>query len=273
MTGSDNRLFEEPFFQDVAAELKMTPNALWTALVQSIFPQTIKVDGRHVPYAPSAGDIILFLHIARRYSLDPLVGEIFPIPRKGGHGVKAAAYLDGYLTIMNRHRMHESLEVEFGEDEQRGIYCTVTIERKDRSRPIVVTEWMSECKCNTDPWNKSPRRQLRHKAITQCARVAYGLSGIVDGTEEDDHEEARAATAPTTDVATVDVATFAASDQTEHEDAHAHPSEPAEEPAEGEPALIAERSEESATLEELLQEDNAFAGLQEEFEEMRTRDR
>ncbi len=38
------------------------------------------------------------------------------------------------------------------------------------------------CKRNTEPW-KMEHRMLRHKAVMQCARIAFGFSGIHD---EDD---------------------------------------------------------------------------------------
>ena len=45
------------------------------------------------------------------------------------------------------------------------------------------TEYFAACPRSTDPWNKCPARMLRHKALMQCARVAFGFSGVQD---EDD---------------------------------------------------------------------------------------
>ena len=36
---------------------------------------------------------------------------------------------------------------------------------------------------NPTPWGRWPARMLRHKATIQCARYAFGLSGIVDPDE------------------------------------------------------------------------------------------
>jgi len=52
--------------------------------------------------------------------------------------------------------------------------------RKDRSRPVIVTEFLVECYRNTDPWNHSPSRMLRHRAFIQAARLSFGLSGALD---------------------------------------------------------------------------------------------
>src|SRR5690606_21577300 len=60
---------------------------------------------------------------------------------------------------------------------------TCRIFRKDRSRHTAVTEYLNECAGTSEPWKKWPARMLRHKAAIQCARYAFGLSGIVDPDE------------------------------------------------------------------------------------------
>ena len=67
--------------------------------------------------------------------------------------------------------------------EQDAESCTCIIYRKDRSRPVKVTEFMDECKRGTGPWQSHPRRMLRHKAMIQCARLAFGYAGIYDQDE------------------------------------------------------------------------------------------
>lgn len=54
--------------------------------------------------------------------------------------------------------------------------CTCTIHRKDRKHPVIVTEWLIECQRDTEPWKQHPRRMIRHKAIAQCARIAFGFA-------------------------------------------------------------------------------------------------
>jgi hypothetical protein len=49
-------------------------------------------------------------------------------------------------------------------------------------RPVKVTEYLAECRRGTEPW-KMEHRMLRHKALIQCSRVAFGFSGIVDDEE------------------------------------------------------------------------------------------
>ena len=55
--------------------------------------------------------------------------------------------------------------------------------RKDRAHPITVTEYMAECRRDTDTWRKWPARMLRHKAAIQAARYAFGFSGIYEEDE------------------------------------------------------------------------------------------
>jgi hypothetical protein len=79
---------------------------------------------------------------------------------------------------MNEHPEMDGLE--FVQDADS---CTCKIFRKDRSHPIVVTEYLSECKRNAQPWQTHPKRMLRHKAMIQCARLAFGFAGIFDPDE------------------------------------------------------------------------------------------
>ena len=52
--------------------------------------------------------------------------------------------------------------------------------RQDRKRPVKTIEYLDECFRSTDPWKQMPSRMLRHKALIQCARLAFGFSGILD---------------------------------------------------------------------------------------------
>src|SRR5580765_7172723 len=61
--------------------------------------------------------------------------------------------------------------------------ATCIIYRKDRSHPTRITEYLAECTRGTDPWKSHPRRMLRHKALIQCARLAFGFAGIYDHDE------------------------------------------------------------------------------------------
>ena len=85
--------------------------------------------------------------------------------------------------MMNDHPQFDGIDYEFEHDgEGKLISCTSIIHRKDRAHPTRVTEYLAECRRNTEPW-KMERRMLRHKATIQGARVAFGFSGITDEDE------------------------------------------------------------------------------------------
>ena len=50
---------------------------------------------------------------------------------------------------------------------------------------------MSECYRDMGPWKTHPKRMLRHKAMIQCARLAFGFTGIYDQDEADRIAEAQ----------------------------------------------------------------------------------
>lgn len=126
-----------------------------------------------------------FLLVAHEYDLNPITKEIYAFPAKGG-GVTPVVGIDGWINLAQRRSEFDGMEFEFAHDEKGGCTaCTCRVWRKDRSRPIVVTEYMDECKRQTDPWRSHPRRLLRHKATIQALRYAFGFAGIKD---EDDAE-------------------------------------------------------------------------------------
>ena len=126
------------------------------------------------------------LVVANQYGLNPFTKEIFAFPDKGG--IVPVVGLDGWSRIINSHAQFDGMDFE-----QDAESCTCVIYRKDRSHPVKVTEWMSECRRGTQPWQSHPKRMLRHKAMIQCARLAFGFSGIY---EQDEAERIVEADAP-----------------------------------------------------------------------------
>ena len=115
--------------------------------------------------------------VADRYNLDPFVKEIYAFPDKSG-GIVPVISIDGWLRRMNDHPEFDGDSMEFEDDENgKPVKATCTIYRKDRKHPTAATEYLEECKRNTDPWNKSPHRMLGHRARIQAARVAFGFGG------------------------------------------------------------------------------------------------
>lgn len=113
--------------------------------------------------------------VANQYGLNPWTKEIYAFPDKN-NGIVPVVGVDGWSRIINNHPQFDGMDFE--QDEQA---CTCVIYRKDRSHPIRVTEYMAECRRPTvGPWQSHPRRMLRHKAMIQCARIAFGYGGIYD---------------------------------------------------------------------------------------------
>ena len=137
--------------------------------------------------------------VGNQYKLNPFTKELYAFPDKGG-GIVPVVGVDGWARIVNEHPQFDGMEFSMSAD---GAECTCRIFRKDRAHPIEVTEYLSECRRNTDPWRTSPRRMLRHKAMIQCARYAFGFAGIYDDDEAErivaaqDVEVADAAQKPT----------------------------------------------------------------------------
>jgi len=124
------------------------------------------------------------LIVANQYGLNPWTKEIYAFPDKQ-NGIVPVVGVDGWSRIINSRAEFDGMD--FAQDSES---CTCTIYRKDRSHPIKVTEWMAECKRGAGPWTTHPYRMLRHKAMIQCARLAFGFSGIYDEDEAKRIEEA-----------------------------------------------------------------------------------
>lgn len=117
------------------------------------------------------------LIVANQYGLNPWTKEIYAFPDQN-NGIVPVVGVDGWARIINEHPQFDGIEFE-----QNDEACTCIMYRKDRTRPIRVTEYMAECKRETKPWKSHPKRMLRHKALIQCARLAFGFVGIYDEDE------------------------------------------------------------------------------------------
>jgi len=125
----------------------------------------------------SDAQMAALLIVANQYGLSPWTKEIYAFPDKN-NGIVPVVGVDGWARIINEHTQFDGMDFE-----QDAESCTCIIYRKDRSRPVKVTEFMDECKRGTGPWQSHPRRMLRHKAMIQCARLAFGYAGIYDQDE------------------------------------------------------------------------------------------
>lgn len=150
----------------MAARYSVDPSKMLTTLKATAFKGEV-----------SNEQMMALLIVADQYRLNPWTKEIYAFPDKW-NGIVPVVGVDGWARIINENPQFDGMDFE--QDEER---CTCVIFRKDRGRPIRVTEYLSECKRGTEPWNSHPRRMLRHKAMIQCARIAFGFGGIFDPDE------------------------------------------------------------------------------------------
>lgn len=125
------------------------------------------------------------LIVANQYGLNPWTKEIYAFPDRQ-NGIVPIVGVDGWARILNENPNFDGIEFDLDDEK-----CTCRIYRKDRSKPISVTEYMSECFRDMGPWKTHPKRMLRHKAMIQCARLAFGFTGIYDQDEADRIAEAQ----------------------------------------------------------------------------------
>lgn len=158
----------------MADKYGMETNKFMTTLKATIFPSDREATNEQVA---------AFLVVAREYKLNPFIREIYAFPTKGG-GITPIVPIDGWTHIINDHAQFDGMKLVDTFDEKGGIHSVTCIMfRKDRDKPTEVTEYYDECVRPTDPWKRWPKRMLRHKAVIQCARYAFGFAGIYDPDE------------------------------------------------------------------------------------------
>lgn len=136
-----------------------------------------------MPKDASNAQAAAFLLVAREHKLNPFTREIFAFPAKGG-GIQPVVSVDGWMKLINSHPTFDGMDFRDTLNEKGDlISVTCRIHRKDRSHPVEVTEYMSECRRNTDTWQRWPARMLRHKAAIQASRYAFGFAGIMEPDE------------------------------------------------------------------------------------------
>lgn len=124
-------------------------------------------------------EMVGLLVVAQQFNLNPFTKEIYAFRDQKG-GIMPIVGVDGWIRLMQSQVSFDGVEFKYDED---GEWVEATITRKDRSRPFTVREYLEECKRNTGPWQQSPRRMLRHRALIQCIRVAFGFGGIYEPDE------------------------------------------------------------------------------------------
>ena len=144
----------------------------------------LEIDGEELqawvdlhPQVPAKTRLHL-LRTARQYCLDPTQAEVIFVQYEKNDW-QALISVDGWMTFINRHPAF--IGITFSQSSDKASHLDVWIEcaihRSDRSIPISIREYLSEVQGESEIWKQMPRRMLRHKALIQCARLAFGMSG------------------------------------------------------------------------------------------------
>lgn len=137
--------------------------------------------------------------VANQYVLNPWTKEIYAFPDKN-NGIVPVVGVDGWARIVNDNPQFDGMEFSQSDEMVRmpgansdaPAWIECVMYRKDRSRPVVIREYLDETYREpfkgkfglvTGPWQTHPKRFLRHKAMIQCARMAFGYGGIFDQDE------------------------------------------------------------------------------------------
>jgi phage recombination protein Bet len=124
-------------------------------------------------------EMLALLVVADQYHLNPFTKEIYAFRDQKG-GIMPIIGVDGWIRLMQERPEFTGIEFKYDEE---GEWVEATITRNDRRLPFTVREYMVECRRNTGPWQQAPQRMLRHRALIQCCRVAFGFGGIYEADE------------------------------------------------------------------------------------------
>jgi len=154
--------------------------------------------GNWTPQEVTNEQMMALLVVANKYGLNPFIKEIYAFPDKGG--IVPIVGVDGWSRMINDHEQFDGMKFVFSKDagmiDNHAKRCpdaiTCIIYRKDRSHATEITEYLDEVyrpafekdgKVKPGPWQSHTKRMLRHKAMIQCARIAFGFTGIHDQDE------------------------------------------------------------------------------------------
>lgn len=132
-------------------------------------------------------ELVSCLLVAREHKLNPLTKEIYFMRDRHGR-IQAIVGVDGWIRKGNEHEQLDGVEFEEREEAGELVSMTCRVFRKDRSRPVAVTEYFAECvqprrKDKDGPWQTHPRRMMRNRTLCQAYRVAFGFAGVMDPDE------------------------------------------------------------------------------------------
>lgn len=138
----------------------------------------------------------MLLMVADRYSLNPVLKQLYLMPTK--KGVQVVIPVDGWVPLLTNHAgyvAHETVLIWEGEPYKSKVTAAKTrIWTEQRQAlglgPFEHDELMEECWRDTGPWKSHPTRMLGHKSVIQATRRCFGIY-IMDADEASSIGEAR----------------------------------------------------------------------------------
>lgn len=142
----------------------------------------VSAKNQHGAQASNA-ELAVITGVCATYGLNPLVKECAAFI--SGGKLQIVVMIDGWYKLVNRQPDYDGVEFEeHFNDKGDLVSTTCKMYLKTRGRPVCVTEHMTECRDQkSSVWQKWPARMLRHKAFIQAARMAFGISEVVDDDE------------------------------------------------------------------------------------------
>lgn len=133
-----------------------------------------------MPANHSDAEFVSCCLVAREHGLNPLTKEIYFMRTRAGQ-IQPIVGVDGWIRKCNEHPAFDGMEFEDRFDDKGDLVSmTCVIYRKDRTRPIKVTEYLDECiAVGGAVWKSSPKRMLRNRVLSQGARIAFGFAGVM----------------------------------------------------------------------------------------------
>jgi hypothetical protein len=130
-------------------------------------------------------EVLSFLVASLKYDLDPFMREITTLNSYGRN--IPVVIIDGWHKIVQRQENFGCVQFNYstettvkGDVSDCPTWIECEIYRKDFDKPTVVREYLSAAYRDTQYWNTNSPRMLHHRAFVQCARIAYGLSGLAE---------------------------------------------------------------------------------------------
>lgn len=174
--------------------------------VKNIYNQKqLQVIKDHVAKNATDEELQYFIHLARRYRLDPFLHQIWFVKypdKKGGYHKYIKTARDGYLIIAQRHPDFQgissmvvkenddfefdmenySIKHKFGKGKRGSIVGAWAIVRRKGHMPYVFFADYDEYKSEKDIWKNYPSAMIQKVAEENALKRAFEITGLV--TEE-----------------------------------------------------------------------------------------